>query len=67
MTNNDYPIISGSFEERLTDTIHDLIIEAVEEEVVNDADFPVHGEDEEGEAYIARRLAEVTRYIKERL
>ena len=67
MTNNDYPITPGSFEERLKDTIHDLIIETVEEEVVNDADFPYFAEDEEGEAYIQRRISEVTRYIKDRL
>lgn len=67
MTNNDYTITPGSFEERLTDTIHDLIIEAVEAEVIGEVDFPDFAEDEEGEAYIQRRLEEVTRYIKERL
>ena len=67
MTNNDYTITPGSFEERLLDTIHDLIIEAVEEEVVNEPNFPDYAEDEEGEKYIARRTGEVTRYIKDRL
>ena len=67
MTNNDYTITPGSFEERVTNTIHDLIIEMVELEVVNDADFPAFAENEEGEAYIQRRLEEVIRYVKERL
>lgn len=72
MTNNTNPFPTDplpyqGIANRLTEVLDDLIMEAIEEALADDPDFPSHAEDEEGEAYINRRIAEVTRLIKEQL